>query len=171
MNIDDLWIGDLVEILSTQLKGTFEGKNPDGRAKIKVGKDTWLAGANDLRIVDEGELAQPIDLELEDEDTIQKAKIKAFMILPDQLDLHIEKLNPEFEPNYNESTLQYQFKSFLQYFEQAIQERKSSITVIHGIGKGVLQKEILSYVKYHVKVFSYSDKNNGGAIEIIFNYR
>lgn len=171
MNIDDLWIGDVVEIISTKLRGKFEGKNPDGRAKIKVDKDLWLAGENDLRVVDESELIEKETLEFEEDETEDKNQIKAFTKLPDSIDLHIEKLNPEFTPTYTESNLDYQFKSFLQYLDQAVKERKSSVTIIHGKGKGVLQKQILDYIKYHEKVFSYSDKSNGGAIEIIFNYR
>lgn len=172
MNIKDVWIGDWVEIISNQTKGTFEGQDKEGNARIKVDGKIMITQLFNIRITEEpNEKPELVFEEEEIEEIEEPTTTKPFEQVEYSIDLHINKLNPEFEPSYSETILEYQFKSFMQYFESAIANKMDSVLIIHGKGTGALKKNIHDFVKYHKYVFSHTTIHNGGAMEIVFNYR
>ena len=59
-----------------------------------------------------------------------------------EIDLHIEKLSPDYKGMGASAIMQVQLKAFQQALDLAIATRQASLIVIHGIGKGVLKNEI-----------------------------
>ena len=75
----------------------------------------------------------------------------------DVIDLHIDKLISDFKGLSNFEILQLQLKEFEKYFELSIAHIKPTLTVIHGVGEGVLKNEIHSILKTKDNVASFSD--------------
>jgi dsDNA-specific endonuclease/ATPase MutS2 len=93
---------------------------------------------------------------------------------PFVIDLHIEKLvHTSTDIAHNEKlTIQLQF--FLKALDNAIYNRQDSLTVIHGLGKGVLKAEIHGILNQTKEVHSYVNeytKNYGyGSTQIFFTH-
>jgi len=165
MNLDELWIGDWVKIVNKNVKGKFDGKGPDGQAKIKNGKEIFLVKASDIiKIPDE----QVNELHTQDSDinhsslTLTKA-----VSFKNVIDLHIEKLDPHMINSLPGRILKVQVEKCMAYIEQAIELNIPIVTIIHGKGTGLLKAEvehILHMNKKHVR-FTFV-KNNGGALEV-----
>lgn len=75
----------------------------------------------------------------------------------DVVDLHIEKIIKDYKSLSNYEMLQLQLKEFEHYFELAVAHRLPTLTVIHGVGEGVLKNEIHNILKTKPEVASYSD--------------
>jgi len=90
------------------------------------------------------------------------------------IDLHIEKLTNDWRHLSNADILNLQLKTFEKYYDLAIVHLQPSLTVIHGIGEGVLRNEIhdLLRAKKEVKSFvnQYHPLYGFGATEIFFEY-
>lgn len=90
-----------------------------------------------------------------------------------EIDLHIEKLRPK---DYNQLTageiLQLQLKTLEQSISKCLAEGIGRLIVIHGVGSGLLKREIQQVLKsyQHVKDFKEAarDKYGAGASEILF---
>jgi dsDNA-specific endonuclease/ATPase MutS2 len=94
-------------------------------------------------------------------DSYPAAKVKR---PPASVDLHIEKLTQEYDLMSNSEMLQLQVKVFESNLNDAIASGMDEIVFIHGIGNGVLRKEIhknLSQLK-GIKYFKDSQKTNFG---------
>ncbi|MFC2114555.1 Smr/MutS family protein [Bacteroidota bacterium] len=89
-----------------------------------------------------------------------------------EIDLHIEKIDPNFKLMNRDEIFHVQFKYFVREFEKAIAFDYSCIIVIHGIGVNTLKDKIREFLKNneHVKGFHDADvrKYGFGATEIIF---
>lgn len=89
-------------------------------------------------------------------------------------DLHIEKLCPDNLNMGNNEILQIQLRECLKALELAIATHQSSLIFIHGIGKGVLKKEIhhildqTKEVKRYVN--EYDNRYGYGATKVEFQY-
>lgn len=90
------------------------------------------------------------------------------------IDLHIDKLidNPKkLKPG---QILDIQMKEFEKYVDLALAHRQPYLTVIHGIGEGILRNEIHQNLKNRKEVKSFVNQYNPsygfGATEIIFNF-
>jgi DNA-nicking Smr family endonuclease len=80
------------------------------------------------------------------------------------IDLHIEKLVKESKEMSNSEILRIQLEAFEKNLDQAIASGMDQITFIHGIGNGVLRKEIhkrLSQIQ-NIKYFQDTQKDNWG---------
>ena len=90
------------------------------------------------------------------------------------IDLHIEKLNPDWHRLSNFEMLSLQLKMFEKYYDLAVLHLQPSLTVIHGIGSGKLRDEIHELLrgKKEVKSFvnQYHPLYGFGATEILFQY-
>ncbi len=88
------------------------------------------------------------------------------------VDLHIEKLTNEWNSFSNFEILNKQLNSFEEYYQLALAHKQSSLTVIHGIGEGILKEEIhdILKIKKEVKSFinQYHESYGYGATEIFF---
>lgn len=90
------------------------------------------------------------------------------------VDLHIEKLTQEWKTLPNHEILAIQLAAFEKAYEAIVDHRQPMLTVIHGVGKGVLRDEIherlrskrdvSSFVNQYHPLFGY------GATEIHLRY-
>ncbi|HNQ12338.1 MAG TPA: hypothetical protein PKH65_03690 [Bacteroidia bacterium] len=76
-----------------------------------------------------------------------KEKEKEQKELGNVLDLHMESLlsdsNEQVDPD---QSLMYQMHRFITFFQKAYEKNLSEITVIHGVGDGILKSRIYRYV-------------------------
>jgi hypothetical protein len=90
------------------------------------------------------------------------------------VDLHIEKLNNDWQHLSNAEILDIQLKEFEKWYELALAHHQSHLIVIHGVGSGRLRDEIhdVLRLKREVKSFvnQYHPSFGYGATEIYFQY-
>jgi len=90
------------------------------------------------------------------------------------IDLHIEKLVPNWESLSNYEILTIQLSNFEKYYDLAVAHLQAHFTVVHGIGKGKLKEEIHEILKTKKEVKSFINKYDSrfgyGATEILFQY-
>jgi hypothetical protein len=88
------------------------------------------------------------------------------------VDLHIEKLTDNWQHLSNSEILDMQLREFEKWYELALAHHQPTLTIIHGVGKGVLRNEIheVLRLKKEVKSFvnQYSPAFGYGATEIYF---
>jgi hypothetical protein len=91
-----------------------------------------------------------------------------------ELDLHIEKLTPDWESLDNFEMLTLQLKTFEKYFDLALAHHLPSMIVIHGVGSGKLRDEIHELLRLRKEVKSFINQYHPaygyGATEIFFQY-
>lgn len=90
------------------------------------------------------------------------------------VDLHIEKLADDWKHLRNHEIMALQLRTFEKYYDLAIAHHQHSLTIIHGVGEGVLRDEIhaILRLKKEVKSFvnQYHSRYGYGATEIYFQY-
>ncbi len=100
----------------------------------------------------------------DDHEIISKAN------MPDSIDLHTENLFIDPQKTDASEILSIQLKAFEQFIEKAIRYKLHKIYVVHGLGKGVLKKEIEKKLKEYPQVVSFNNHHNPrfgfGATEI-----
>ncbi|WP_186757510.1 Smr/MutS family protein [Echinicola salinicaeni] len=81
-----------------------------------------------------------------------------------QIDLHIEKLTKDHEFMSNTEMLKLQMETFEKNLNYAIATGMDEITFIHGLGNGVLRKEIHKYLSQleNIKYFQDTQKSRFG---------
>lgn len=89
-----------------------------------------------------------------------------------EVDLHIEKIIPDWSGLSNFEILTIQLHEFQRYMEAAIAARQFSMVVIHGVGKGKLREEIHDILRRTPEVRNfvnqYDIRYGYGATEIFF---
>ena len=101
------------------------------------------------------------DLNEEDQEAGRTAKFHR----PDQeIDLHIEKLTTDHAIMSNSEILKLQMETFDRNLHYAIATGMDEITFVHGIGNGVLKKEIHKYISQleNIKYFQDTQKSRFG---------
>jgi hypothetical protein len=87
-----------------------------------------------------------------------------------EVDLHIEKLTPEWKHLNNFEILTLQLNTFEKYLDLAIAHRQHNLIAIHGVGTGKLKDEIHEILKTRREVRSfinqYDPRYGYGATEI-----
>jgi Smr domain len=87
-----------------------------------------------------------------------------------EVDLHIEKLEPEWKHLSNFEILTIQLRTFEKYLDLAIAHHQHNLIVIHGVGTGKLKDEIHEILKTRREVRSfinqYDPRYGYGATEI-----
>lgn len=90
------------------------------------------------------------------------------------IDLHIEKISNSWRGMTNAEILEAQLAYFEKYYESARASRMPNLTVIHGIGEGVLRNEIHERLRHRSGVKSFINQFHPlygfGATEIYFSY-
>lgn len=83
---------------------------------------------------------------------------------PKEVDLHIEKLTKDHDLMSNSEMLRLQMEAFEKNLNYAIASGMDEITFIHGIGNGVLKKEIHKYLSQleNIKYFQDTQKSRFG---------
>jgi hypothetical protein len=123
-------------------------------------KDAYLFQLNEnSKALDISALNQSLN-----EDIQAPVSAQTFQKPPAEIDLHIEQLSTNAENMSNSEKLNLQLEVFERTLNQAIASGMDEITFIHGIGNGVLKKEIhkhLSGIK-HIQYFKDTHKSNFG---------
>ena len=87
-----------------------------------------------------------------------------------EVDLHIEKLTPQWQHLSNFEILTIQLNAFEKYLDLAIAHHQHNLIVIHGVGTGKLKDEIHEILKARREVRSfinqYDPRYGYGATEI-----
>jgi len=90
------------------------------------------------------------------------------------VDLHIEKLLPDWKGLSNFEILQIQLSHLEKMMERSIRNQQPSMIVIHGIGEGKLKSEIHQYLRQIKEVHSFENRYDPrfgqGATTIQFQY-
>jgi dsDNA-specific endonuclease/ATPase MutS2 len=167
MNLKDLWIGDKLTIEGHEGVGTFVGLNKDGTAIVKI--NNKIIAVHEavlcLFVPQEDELI----LTFENEEKIKSAKSKPFVPKSNwELDLHIEKLNPDLVRADAATILEFQLASCQKYIEDAISRKASKVTIIHGKGEGKLKDYVHSLLSGYSAVKWKILMNKDGATEVWF---
>ena len=82
-----------------------------------------------------------------------------------KIDLHIEKINQHYSHMDNIEIMKIQLDYCQNQIELAIQQNKESIDIVHGIGEGILRKEVHKIIKKYN--LSYFESNDRGSTKII----
>jgi len=157
LNLKDLWIGDLVRIISSGRVGKFEGTHANGKARINASGKIYLASSINLAIYEEKE--KEIKLYFEDEKKLKK-------VVTESIDLHIEVLKPDLTTNLPERIYDYQMKAFEEFLNNAKSSYHNEFVIIHGKGTGVLRQSVMNYIKTDKAIRFYEVINDGGAVKI-----
>ncbi len=90
------------------------------------------------------------------------------------VDLHIEKLTDDWKHLSNFDILSMQLKAFEKYYQLSVLHHQPFLTVIHGVGEGVLRDEIHEKLRLKREVKSFVNQFHPsfgyGATEIFFQY-
>lgn len=158
LNINELWIGDLLRQKSTGRVGKYEGQ-VGHQLKVNINDKSILIKSIDLELyVDNPK--EPIITFDDDIADIKTNKVS------DEIDLHIDILAPEMANQRKERILDYQMMKAREYISDAIATKKYRILIIHGKGQGVLKAQVQDLIKDFKKVRYTFDKNDGGATEV-----
>ena len=83
-----------------------------------------------------------------------------------KVDLHIELLSSHYQYMDNFEIVQLQLKECQEKLEYALNSKITKVVIVHGIGTGVLKKEVHQLLQNY-KLRYYLSKD-GGATEVIF---
>ena len=83
-----------------------------------------------------------------------------------KVDLHIELLTSHYQYMDNFEIVQLQLKECQEKLEYALKSKITKVVIVHGIGTGVLKKEVHQLLQNY-KLRYYLSKD-GGATEVIF---
>lgn len=112
------------------------------------------------------EQAKPLDIGALNQElqSIQPKPSASFPRPPKEIDLHIEKLTKDYEFMSNAEMLKLQLETFERNLNYAIASAMDEITFIHGLGNGVLRKEIHKYLSQlpNIKYFKDAQKSPFG---------
>lgn len=176
-----LKVGDLVNFMGDNSKGKVVTALPENNYEIEI-EEGLIIPVNRLEI--EKIWAQEIEVDEKrlnrkkkiDENNSSNQVSKSHQALSNffhdhEIDLHKENLIESWKGLSNFDILSIQLSSFRKRFNQALVNNEPLLVVIHGVGKGVLRKEIYNYLRQFpdIKV-SLADANiyGMGASEIRF---
>ena len=177
VDLKELWIGDMVRLIKSNRIGKFEGIHKNGKARVLVHHEIILSTAANLRLLTEKELKRRnktnFDLDLTEEPQDKKTSppsSNSYHSEPEVLDLHLETLDPLFTESQMLSALDYQLNCCEDFIYRSIQAQNFSARIIHGKGRGILKREVLTLINSIPQILSATSSLDGGAIEIIFSY-
>lgn len=163
IDIDELWIGDLLLLKKSGRTGKFDGRSGHKKVRVKVGDKVVITPISNVEIAPE-KTEEP-QFDHSHRPTISKPKTAS---LSDSIDLHIEVLNPSLVNGRPERIVDFQVKAAEDFIRDAIENGTKKIQIIHGKGEGVLKSEIKHLLSLNDAVQFTFDQNNGGATEVWF---
>lgn len=90
------------------------------------------------------------------------------------VDLHIERISKKWQDMKPADILEFQLEYFEKHLASAIVHHMPNLTVIHGVGEGVLREEIHQRLKGRKHISSFVNQHHPlygfGATEIYFRY-
>ncbi len=165
MSLSEYWIGDHVIILSRNLRGTFEGIDHSGSAKIKTVEGLLVVSEEDLQSYEEP-IEEVLVKLIDDEDSAAIKPVKAHEITGHVIDLHYEMLAPERQNNPHPHIIEFQLEKCKEFMETAIRKKFPFIRIIHGRGQGKLKAAVELLLKNYPEVNLVSSTPDLGALEI-----
>jgi dsDNA-specific endonuclease/ATPase MutS2 len=165
MDLKELWIGDILKVKSTGKIGTYEGKIGNDIAILKIAYKKVEVLNTDLETY-----SPPKEKKSTHKKVYKKPSHKIDRAVPDQIDLHLEKLTPNHLQIIPEIKLDFQVNACISYLQRAVEARKSNVTIIHGKGTGTLKAEVHNLIKDFPQIYHSHEKNDGGALEVWFRY-
>jgi dsDNA-specific endonuclease/ATPase MutS2 len=169
LDVKALWIGDMLRIRSSGRVGRFAGINAEGKARIECDGKIYLAVPGNLELYrEEVDDYKKIDewLGLKSKQIPKKKTEPA----PIEIDLHIEVLAPHLQQELPAMILSHQMGRCKVFVEESINRKLNRIKIVHGKGEGVLKAEVLHLIKQYREVSLTFEANDGGAVEVWFQY-
>lgn len=163
LNIDDLWIGDLLLLKKSGRIGKFNGRSGHKKVKVKIGEKNVITPIGNVELAPEGSKVEAFDYTHR-----PKPKLQNPTALSAEIDLHIEILNPSLLNGRPERIVDFQVQAAKDFINKSISNRTKQILIIHGKGEGVLRSEIAHLLAMTDEVQFTFEKNNGGATEVWF---
>lgn len=168
MNLEDLWIGDVLRIRSTGQVGVFNGLTSDRLAIIKFDKGViHHISENDLEMHTEPD--HPVDLVFDDDSPIIKPSLSDFEST-DTIDLHYDELSRYYHHERG-PILDFQLEKAEEFILKSIAAKTAYIRIIHGKGEGILKKAVETLLKKYSSQISLSSAHyDGASIDVWFAY-
>ena len=140
IDINDLWIGDLVILAKSGREGKFSGKAADGRARIAIDQKILLVPIDHLSLkpIIDTFPDHLLDNLLEDISPVRSQSNPLKIKVNHTIDLHIDKLNPEMTNNFPGKIIEFQLAQCKIFIEDALGEQAFVKSV-----KVYLEKEII----------------------------
>ena len=152
-----LAVGDLVSFMSDNTKGTIAAILSKNEYEVSL-EDGFSIPANRIEIekiwiedfeVDEKAIKGKIKKDLKKPSSISsiphKSAPKYFQ--HNELDLHMESIIDSCKGMSNFEIVTIQLNHFRNRLHEALQDNEPHLVVIHGVGKGVLKREIYNYLE------------------------
>lgn len=162
VKVQDLWVGDLLQLKRSKRVGTFEGLK-NGKIKVKCQDKVVLTSASNVELV-EDTFTPSRQVLVEDHETAKAAPILPLV----EIDLHIVTLNPAMQHARPERILAIQVAAATEFLNAAKSHKLPSVRIIHGKGKGVLKAEIEHLISMEPAVSNSYVINGGGGVEVLF---
>lgn len=163
LDLSELWIGDLVKLRKSKRIGKFEGIRR-GKAVVNIAGKVVLTSAANLMQVSDHDNGYT-DTTIWNNDLVVKS------VPPgpkDEIDLHIEVLNPAMQHGRPERILAIQVAAATEFLSAAASHKLPSVRIIHGKGTGVLKAEIDHLISMEPAVLNSYIINGGGGVEVLF---
>ncbi|MEP7267999.1 MAG: Smr/MutS family protein [Saprospiraceae bacterium] len=166
MDLDELWIGDFLKIISSGEVGRFSGVKNKTMALLQLPDDSVIeVERNNVVLFEEQEKVE--ELVFEDNSTVDiEPAIEIYQ--GDSIDLHYDHLIQLFNHTQGH-ILDFQLEKCAGFIQQSIEGKKSFIRIIYGKGEGILKKSVEEIVKKYRGVISLTSANpDGASIDIWF---
>lgn len=168
IRLEELWIGDKLRVIKSGRIGEFIGKNANGLARLRFGKEEGLFKVAEIEMVIESEPEFDWSEWLDEEHAVQK-KPTPISKFSAEIDLHFDDTKKGIL--LPEQVLDQQLNACKLHVETAIAKRINRIVIIHGKGEGVLRHLVHQLLENYAEVQWKMAINQGGATEVIFYYR
>lgn len=166
MGSQDYWIGDSVRIVSSDFRGSYEGQDRSGMARVKCREEIRLAPLSDLEPFEEP--AEELSPSLIDAPGVSFAEVKPRSGFEHVIDLHYEKLAPERLNNPHPHILEFQLEKCREYLDTAKSRQASFVRIIHGRGQGKLKAAVEALLLAYPGIRFVSATPDSGALEVWF---
>lgn len=167
INLSELWVGDHVLLLKSNRKGIFQGIKGK-KARILVDKKIVLSSASNLRKIKEEKISK-LEVFFKEE-KIKQDLIHERIKYVEEIDLHIEVLQPSKKNDNPIAILEFQIRKLKEFIEKSIRLKVGKVRVIHGRGTGALKMEAYHVFKEYTEIVSLIPTNNDGAVLVYFKY-
>lgn len=140
--------GETIKIIDSEQVGTVTKILSESKVEIAL-ENGFKISINKSKLV---KTEEPIP-----ENNFIRFKKNTITIPPMKVDLHIECILPNHSHLTNGEKIDLQLQTFERCLDAAIASGQLEITFVHGIGSGVLRKEIHKKLKMNKQIKSFSD--------------
>ena len=151
----------------------IEKMEPSFERRLKFKASTFFKSRGTAPVLDKSgyvfklsDQTKEIDIQKLNEqlNTEKTTPVLKFPKPPKEIDLHIEQLTKDHSLMSNSEMIRLQMETFEKNLNYAIASGMDEITFIHGIGNGVLRKEIHKYLSHlgNIKYFQDTQKSRFG---------